>query len=98
MFVLTVRPPRIANIIYTCTNTIHNTCIYTYSKSKKQTNKKQTIEQLFRNLNVLVVYHMIVFSIVCKKKEHIFNQSVDSDHSGLVHEGNMSDVIHVFIF
>ena len=62
------------------------------------TNKK-TMEQLFQNLNVPIVYHMILTSVVCKKNkmEQTFNQSVDSEDSGFDHEGNMSAIIKLFL-
>ena len=69
-----------------------------YAFSTKKTNKK-TMEQLFQNLNVPIVYHMILTSVVCKKNkmEQTFNQSVDSEDSGFDHEGNMSAIIKLFL-
>jgi predicted dithiol-disulfide oxidoreductase (DUF899 family) len=70
-----------------------------YAFNTKKTNKK-TIEQLFQNLNVPIVYHMLLTSVVCKKQkkmEHTFNQSVDSEDSGFDHEGNTSAIIKLFL-
>jgi hypothetical protein len=58
------------------------------------------MEQLFQNLNVPIVYHMLLTSVVCKKQkkmEHTFNQSVDSEDSGFDHEGNTSAIIKLFL-
>jgi predicted dithiol-disulfide oxidoreductase (DUF899 family) len=70
-----------------------------YAFNTKKTNKK-TMEQLFQNLNVPIVYHMLLTSVVCKKQkkmEHTFNQSVDSEDSGFDHEGNTSAIIKLFL-
>ena len=70
-----------------------------YAFNTKKTNEK-TIEQLFQNLNVPIVYHMLLTSVVCKKQkkmEHTFNQSVDSEDSGFDHEGNTSAIIKLFL-
>jgi hypothetical protein len=67
--------------------------------TQKKTNKK-TMEQLCQNLNVPIVYHMLLTSVGCKKQkkmEHTFNQSVDSEDSGFDHEGNTSAIIKLFL-